>query len=459
MPRLAVALAARVRWASLLLLLALALPSAAHAHTKLSRSTPAAGGRLTTAPRELRLTFSEKVELALARVRLFGPAGDTVELSALRNGGDSAQVIVAAVPPLRDAGSYRVEWQVAGRDGHPVRGRFAFEVLPGAAGLVPAAAAQAAPREPVQAVSSPAELPEPSQTSEAGSPLRVALRWATYAAVIALAGAAVLALVVLPRAGLAAEASARRSYLAGVALVASLALAACVTARLVVQRSDLDGDVSLADILTRTLWGAGWMLLAAATIAALAGALAWRAGKRGATAVIGATVIVAVGLALSGHAAGAPRYVPLLIAADAVHVLAAAGWMGTLAVMAPLLARVASGAGEAGGAPAVARIVRAFSPVALLCASAAALTGVLAAWVHLGSIANLLSSGYGAALLWKLALVGAAAAIGAYNWRVATPRLDAGDALALRRSAMLEVAAGALILAATAVLVATPPPG
>ena len=182
MPRLAVALAARLRWASLLLLLAIVLPSAAHAHTKLARSTPAAGARLTTAPAELRLTFSEKVELALARVRLIGPAADTIELSALRKGGDSAQVIVADVPTLREAGSYRVEWPVAGRDGHPVRGRYGFEILPGAAGLVPTAAAAAAPREPARAVASPAESPEPSQTSEAGSPLHVALRWATYRA-------------------------------------------------------------------------------------------------------------------------------------------------------------------------------------------------------------------------------------------------------------------------------------
>jgi methionine-rich copper-binding protein CopC len=50
-------------------------PGLALAHGKLLRATPAAGSRTATAPRELTLTFNEKIELAVARVRLLGANG------------------------------------------------------------------------------------------------------------------------------------------------------------------------------------------------------------------------------------------------------------------------------------------------------------------------------------------------------------------------------------------------
>jgi hypothetical protein len=137
--------------------------------------------------------------------------------------------------------------------------------------------------------------------------------------------------------------------------------------------------------------------------------------------------------------------------------MAAGGWIGTLVLVAaagfPAARQLASrGAG-------VRALVAAFSPVALVCASVLALTGAASAWLELGSIGALWNTPYGTALLVKLGLVALVLAAGAFNWRVATPRLlEEGGVGGMRRAIAVELTLAAAVLGATAVLVATPPP-
>jgi putative copper export protein len=109
--------------------------------------------------------------------------------------------------------------------------------------------------------------------------------------------------------------------------------------------------------------------------------------------------------------------------------------------------------------PAVAALVNAFSPTALAFAGVTALTGLFAAWLHVGRPAALWETGYGQTLLVKLAVLSLVAGTGAYNWRRVRPALgdDTGTAR-VRRSAAAELAVGAVVLLVTAVLVATPTP-
>ncbi|HVH11762.1 MAG TPA: copper resistance CopC family protein, partial [Longimicrobium sp.] len=109
------------------LLLIVALPQAAAAHGALRRSKPAEGAQLTVVPRELRLVFNETVELGFARLALTGPDGP-VALGALAHAPDSASLLVAAVTGGLIAGPYTLAWQIAGEDGHPVRGQIAFTI-------------------------------------------------------------------------------------------------------------------------------------------------------------------------------------------------------------------------------------------------------------------------------------------------------------------------------------------
>ncbi len=168
-------------------------------------------------------------------------------------------------------------------------------------------------------------------------------------------------------------------------------------------------------------------------------------------------VVLALSTALSGHAAAVPTVTGVAILSDALHVIGASSWLGSLALL--LLAGIPATMeldGDARGTD-VARLVNAFSPVALGSAGIAVVTGVAAAWFHLGRIPALWGTRYGLTLVVKLAVLSVVALTGFYNWRIVQPRLGSDDATArLRRSAKVEVGVAVLVLLVTAVLVATP---
>lgn len=453
------------------LLLAL-LPTLALAHAALKRSAPAAGAHLTQAPRELRLTFTEAPEPAVSTIQLLGPDGQAIALGPLRV--DSSFTLAAAIRGPLVAGPYTVVWRVAAADGHPTHGRFAFVLAPGAAGLeapaasAPSAESAAAPRAPAH--QNPVSTPEGAGFG-ADSPEYVVIRWALYLALVAAIGAVAFRALVLPlaRSRVAAsmpavEGDAARGA-ARLGLGATIGVGVAAVARLVAQSYALHGAAHAFDgalvgtMLTRTLWGWGWILQAAGVLVALAGfALARR--REGAWALAGVGVLLlAVTPALSGHAAAAPTLRALAVALDTVHVLGAGGWMGGLLLVVAVGIPAALRQGGDRGAVRAAAIVNAFSPTALGFAGAIVLTGAFAAWLHVGSWSALASTRYGRLLLVKLALVVAVAASGAWNsLRVRPGVRDAASAARLRRSGTMELVLGVLVILVTAVLVATTPP-
>jgi methionine-rich copper-binding protein CopC len=61
-------------------------------------------------------------------VKLAGPSG-AVKLGAVtRDEKVKDAPVVAAIPSTLGAGTYTASWSVAGDDGHPVKGSFAFVV-------------------------------------------------------------------------------------------------------------------------------------------------------------------------------------------------------------------------------------------------------------------------------------------------------------------------------------------
>jgi copper transport protein len=199
-------------------------------------------------------------------------------------------------------------------------------------------------------------------------------------------------------------------------------------------------------MVLHTEWGRIWIAQVVLAVAA------WWSFTRRAWPL---ALVLAAGLALTpslaGHAMGDQSHRIVTIAADALHVAAASTWLGTLFVFALVVILPRHESALA--------CVRAFSPVALISASTLAITGLWAAYVHVGAWSAVLGSTYGRTLCIKLALVAGVAAVGAYNWRWATPKLAQGDQHALRNSARAELILGALVLLATAILVATPLPG
>lgn len=512
---------ARGRWTAALTLLlttlTLLLPARVHAHGALQRSEPGQGAHLSTAPRELRLTFNESVELAVARLQLIGPDSASVELGPLALDPDSATVLTAPVQGGLMAGIYTVAWQVAGADGHPVRGTYTFVIAPGAAGLAGPVAPGAEP--PPVTHHDPTALPA-GEGFDAESPLYVLVRWLTYLALAGVIGATAFRFAVLPLARLQGYPGVDHLLGPAAARAARLGLAAAALAgiaavlRLYAQSYALHGGARALEpalvgtMLTRTLWGWGWLLQAAGTALAAGGFAAARprlllpptmdaapvepvpmlvgaasaparayvdaepeqrsdAASPSAQAIPGApwllaglgALALALAPALSGHAAAAPRLGPFAILADALHVLAAGGWIGGLLVLVAAGVPAAMQLEREERGPAVAALVTAFSPTALAFAGALTLTGLFAAWLHMGSIPALWESGYGRTLLVKLGVLSGVFATGAYNWLKVKPALgDELGATRLRRSAKVEIAIGALVFLVTAVLVATAPP-
>lgn len=146
---------------------------------------------------------------------------------------------------------------------------------------------------------------------------------------------------------------------------------------------------------------------------------------------------------------------------NAVHILGASTWLGTLLVLAIIGIRglIKSGASPQDRAVLVADLVNSFSPLALTASTIVAITGLTTAWLHLKRISALYTTSYGLALLVKLALVLVVVILGAWNWRRVRPTLGAeGSEHTIRRSAKMELTFAGLVLIATSVLVTLPSP-
>ena len=496
----------RIRGALATLVAAIALtmstPGSASAHGRLKSSIPASGAHLASVPAQVRLDFSEAPELAFTMIRLQTADGRAIAVTAPTYAPDSRRSIVVRVAEAMAAGTYVVMWQIAGDDGHPVRGKFDFVVAPGADGIgvipamgsgaVPGNAAATPPHDMSAMHHDPVTMPQ-GDGFGAESPAYVIVRWLGFAALLIAVGAAAFRAFVLRRLRTdvdpdvrAREASMTMGAEHGAArlgLLAVLLLAATLVFRLYAQSYAMHGASRSLDIvlvwqmIRSTTWGAGWMLQLVGVVLAGAGFYGARSASRRANAssvqppdttplpnttmwwrlASAGVVACAFAPAFSGHASSAPRYRALAVLADGLHVLAASSWLGTLAVV--LVAGIAAArlqSVERRG-PFVRSLVLAFSPVALIAAGVATVTGVFAAWLHVGTIPNLWGTRYGITLLIKLGVLGVVTLTGFYNWRFVQPRLGTDDAtMKLQRTARVEVAVALLVLVVTAILVASP---
>jgi copper transport protein len=446
----------------------LLLPAVLYAHGVLRKSEPANGAVLRVAPRAIRLTFSEPPQLAFTRVELIGPDSQRVTLSPLRVAApDSTGVVVADVLGALRAGRYRITWQITSADGHPVRGTVAFRIAADAAGLAisPMDSAASATLPPVATDTSASTAPDVVAVFAVDSWQYAVVRLLTFTAIIAVVGAIVFSMIVVPAAHHrvpdldATFVVDARHVAARTALAATGALALLLAARLVAQSYAVRGaspDAAFVLDVARTPWGAGFLLTAASLIA-LAMALArprraaWRVAAFGALGLALAT-------SLSGHAAATGQWTVVAVLSNTLHILAAGGWLGALLLVVVADVPATAALQPLGRGLAVRGMVDVFSPMALAFAGALAVTGVVAAVLRLGTWSAFTGSDYGRLLLLKLGGVVLVLIAGAYNWRRLRPVIDADRVGTLRRTAAAELVLGFLVLAVTAWLVATPPP-
>jgi methionine-rich copper-binding protein CopC len=99
----------------------------AAAHASLKSSNPEAGATLTAAPKEIALTFNEKVEEAFSTITLADGEGKAITADKAKVDAANPAILRLESPTLA-AGSYTVTWAVAGHDGHRRKGDFKFTV-------------------------------------------------------------------------------------------------------------------------------------------------------------------------------------------------------------------------------------------------------------------------------------------------------------------------------------------
>jgi len=111
---------------ALLLLLASFVPGLALAHARLVGAQPAANSSLT-APKMIRLQFSERIAKRFSSFRLTDTHGNPVALMSMDSGDVRS---LAAMPTMAlDAGVYTVSWvAVSTDDGHRTMGSYSFTV-------------------------------------------------------------------------------------------------------------------------------------------------------------------------------------------------------------------------------------------------------------------------------------------------------------------------------------------
>jgi copper transport protein len=394
----------------------------ARAHASLVTVEPADGAVIETSPAELVLTFSEPVQLLVAR--LVGPGGRQRLLQGVHGQG---RTVLVPLPRDLTIGTHLLSWRVASPDGHPVAGASTFVIGMATSGTATAVASD----RQVQALLWLARLGLAIGTT-------FGIGGAFFAGWIATG----------PLPGMARHAR-------------TLALAVGVTSvlpALALQGLDMLGG-SLADLASASTWHAGIVgspygptILLLDLAFALALAAGWLCQRLTGRLLAGGSLAIAcAGIAMSGHAATAgPAW--LTCPAVFLHAAMVTFWLGALV---PLLALVRIRA--AGADATLARFSRVV-PAALLLLLA---SGLLLSVRQLGRLEALTGTAYGDVLLAKLGLVLLLLALGGVNrWRLG-PRWQSGKAKAGRlmtRTIAVEAGVAVAILAVVGLWRFTPPP-
>ncbi len=419
------------------LTLALAPPAAAHA--VLVASTPRWQAVLRTAPRQLRLEYDEDVVPQYARVSVIAPDGRQV--------GSAPQVtgnVVVVALPAGGAGSYTVRWKmVAADDGHVTDGAFSFGVR-----------ATPLPPAPESGVSVPV-LPQ-------------LLAWLQFLGVVLAGGVLTFrALVLAPAARALGQSTEREASVALWVAVAGavLALHAGLFGFLVGAYPIVGGgllnviNTEIIPIRVGTHLGQAWTLTTFAWLGVLALlTAAWVNPRRREPLLAAAgacSLLIAFGISWASHPASQGT---LPLAADYLHLVAGAVWVGGVLALAMLAGAGRPLARGSRNALLRASFVR-FSNVAAPAVLVLALGGLYMALRELPSTSSLVTSGYGVLLLVKTSVFLAVLVVAAYHRGRVVPRIASGAPVTgLRRTLTVEVGLLVVAVALAAILSQTAPP-
>ncbi|QJY47834.1 copper resistance protein CopC/CopD [Pseudonocardia broussonetiae] len=409
-------------------LVVLPAPPAA-AHPTLRATSPAAGYAVAESPREVTLDFGEPVGLLDDSLRLTSSTDTQVSTSPPVLSQEGRRLSVGIADELA-AGAYRVAWQVRAQDGDLVSGGFSFAVSPPLVAGTSTAA-------PVDATGGSAGLDVPA----------AALRWLLFAALaLGLGGAAGAVLVGRIRREAAGTGIALAAVPAPVPAAAAVGVLATVGLIVV-------GGYYLVDVFGSRP-GALLGVEAAAFAVALGVAAAARmpGWDRLRTAAAMPLLAVVAAEALRTHVAAQHPLAGGVL--TAVHLLAAALWVGALAHVLRVAVRWRGRSGWT-------RLLMAdYGRLAVWSVMLVIVTGIVQSILLVPDLAELFGTGYGRVLLAKLAVVTVVIGCAVLARRRIHRGLRTGPAQRkpVGRAVRVEIVALAGVLALTSALTSLTPP-
>jgi copper transport protein len=425
-----------------LLLLPVA-PAAAHA--TLVSTDPADGSVVHGVVRTVSATFDESIGVSADSLRVFDPAGHRVDVGGTHPGPGQTTIQVSLTTSQPD-GTYTVSWHVVSADSHPVQGAFTFSI-----------------GHPSSHVASASVL---GHTSTAVSTVYAVDRALGYVGFVTVAGGLIFLAVCWPT-GLGHPRT-KRWLLAGWILAfVSSAVQVAIQGAFAAGRS-LGGVVDpqlIGSTLATHLGTAVLVREAALVLLAVLGLLVavptssdprdrWRLGGL----YLLATGLLAVTWSESGHEGNGSLW-GLALVSDALHLVAAAVWLGGLGMLVGL---VLFGRAAPPTAERVAAVSR-FSPLAAASVGVLSVTGTFQAWRNARSWSALVDTRYGLLVCTKVGLLLLLVLLG-WHARVMLGRApfrwgrrsSEPDLSRLRRGVAVEAALALVVLSVTAVLVQSP---
>jgi copper transport protein len=478
--------------AGLLLLVALSggsllLAAPASAHAVLISSDPVDGSRLNRSPSSVTIRFDEPVGLDPGYLRVVDASGRRVDAGpASHPNSDGAEIEVGLQPGLGD-GSYLASYRVISADSHPVSGSIRYVVGNG-----------------------PLVTPRGSSgsggASAAVSTALAVSHWLSFAG-IAVVGGSWLIFTIWPygryrpdvrrliwTGWLAAVIGAAGEFLVQGPYAAGDRLNAMFHSQLL----DATLHANTGQLLSVRLVLIGVLGFVLSALFAEQSRLNWAPEL---AAMVGVGIVV--GYAASGHSESVdPRWLAILVVS--LHLAAMIVWLGGLGLLLTVtvtrwradragwseepapepareLAAVPADRGGSAELPALdlaeaededddaydydaelddselAAGLPIFSRVALICVCTLMATGLLQAWHEIRTVDAIATTRYGQLVLVKVVLFSGLVLLGYLARRKLRQRAEENALFRLRRTLLIELAAGAAVLAATAVLVSEPP--
>ena len=392
-------------------LILLGASGVASAHAQLEWTRPVQSSVVSISPTQVVLHFGEPVEIDFGSLRVIGPNGQRVDDGGTHHPPGDSHSVAISLPSHLSRGTYVVAWRVISADSHPVHGAFVFSV----GSTTGAAKANAL-----------ANILSNESGSTAVGVIYWFIRFAAFVGLEFLVGIAFMVAVVW-RIGAGSGRVGRMLWASWIILLASTVLGIAIQGVYAaalpltdIVRPSLIGEVLQTHFGKIELLRLALLVAFVPVILGLRGRID-RPGTRWRWliplgAALGIALLFTPGLA--GHAATGSD-VGLGLSLDVFHLLAAAVWLGGLALLAALLL---PGLPDGDRPPDIWPIAVSVSAIAFSAVVVVVGTGVVQSIRQVGSLYALFNTAYGRTLLVKIALVILLVGVGALSRRIVLGR-------------------------------------